>query len=219
VVLRVGQLAECAGHAVEVDPAGDHRRGVDLALGQHPQALLELARVVGEHEVEAQLLGAGAERRHPVGLHAHADDDDPRAGGGVAQDVVEDPRDPDGLEHRGRGRAPHPGPGLERRLDHRVDNLVGTHGGGHRPAGRRQVGGHDRGDAPGDEAARTARPTGPQPRTTAPSPGAGAAVHAWSPTATGSVSAATRGQAVGHSSSSGADSSMRSPYPDGRSLV
>ena len=59
----------------------------------------------------------------------------------------------------------------------------------------------------------TASPTGPQPSTSAPSPGAMRLLFtAWRPTAIGSVSAAWRKSSpFGTSVIIGADSSMRSP--------
>ncbi len=59
----------------------------------------------------------------------------------------------------------------------------------------------------------TARPTGPQPSTSAPSPLAmPERLTAWMPTAIGSVRAARSGsRPLGTGRSIGADSSMRSP--------
>ncbi len=67
----------------------------------------------------------------------------------------------------------------------------------------------------------TARPTGPHPITTAPSPVAiPDRLTACSPTAIGSVSAAWRGsRPLGTSMASSDDSSIRSLYPHGNRLV
>ena len=66
----------------------------------------ELHRVVAEHELDVQLLADPEERVDRVGLHAHADDHDPRCAGARAQDVVDDAGHADGLEDHERRAAP-----------------------------------------------------------------------------------------------------------------
>ena len=85
--------------------------------------------------------------------------------------------------------------------------------GGERAPGRGEVGGDDRLDALRRSAAMTASPTGPQPSTTAASPGSmPERFTACSPTAIGSVSAAWRGSSpLGTVSAHRSLSTIRSP--------
>ena len=72
-----------------------------------------------------------------VGLHAHARDDDACADRRAAQDVVDDARHADGLEDHRRVRA------VERRPVGRVDGRGGAHRLGQLASPGRKVGGHD----------------------------------------------------------------------------
>src|SRR5207247_2512956 len=76
VLLRVAECLERAGHAVEPDLAGDHRRHIDLPLGDRPQARGELHRVIAQRELDVELFADPEERVDRVALHAYADHHD-----------------------------------------------------------------------------------------------------------------------------------------------
>src|SRR5207248_440753 len=51
VRVGVGQLVERRADAVQADVAGDHRCDIDVALGDRAQAIRELRRFIGQHEL------------------------------------------------------------------------------------------------------------------------------------------------------------------------
>ena len=79
VLFGVGQIDEGLSDVFESDAAGDHRAHIDVAVGDRAQRIAEFLWVVGEYELDADLLGDREERVHGVGLHAHADHDQPGA--------------------------------------------------------------------------------------------------------------------------------------------
>src|ERR1700733_2076364 len=124
VPVGVGEIVERRADVLEADVAGDHRSDIDVAFGDRPQRLAKLVRVVGENELNVDLLGDPEERVHGVGLHADADDDQPRAAPGTAHHVVDDAAHADGVEDHHRADA------VERRTLGGIDGLVRTHRGG-----------------------------------------------------------------------------------------
>jgi hypothetical protein len=48
VPFGIGEVVECRAHCVQADLSGDHRGGVDLALGQRAQRRGELIRGLGQ---------------------------------------------------------------------------------------------------------------------------------------------------------------------------
>ena len=215
VPLGVGQRVERAGHAVEADLAGDHRRHVDLALGDRAQRAGELHRVVAEHELDVELL---ADRRRTgviVSGSMHTPTtDDAGAARAPAQRLVDDPGHADRLEHHERpaaadARATRRTAGSARGSTTSWAPICAASA---RRAGEKSaatIGSTPRSLQRGDhrEADRAA----------AEHEGAVARLDArrftaCRPTAIGSVSAAWRASSpFGTSSSSGADSSIRSP--------
>src|ERR1700730_16451864 len=63
----VGEIVERRADVLEADVAGDHRGDIDVAFGDRLQRLAELVRVVGENELNVDLLGDPEERVHGVG--------------------------------------------------------------------------------------------------------------------------------------------------------
>src|SRR5260370_33779910 len=66
VPFGVGDIVECRADVLEADITGDHRGDIDVALGDRPQRLAKLVRVVGENELNVDLLGNPEERVHGV---------------------------------------------------------------------------------------------------------------------------------------------------------
>src|SRR2546421_7425637 len=66
VPFRVGEIVERRADVLEADVAGDHRSDIDVAFGDRPQRLAKLVRVVGENELNVDLLGDREERVHGV---------------------------------------------------------------------------------------------------------------------------------------------------------
>src|SRR5271170_2237999 len=103
VPFGVGEIIEGCPDVLETDVAGNHRGDLDIAFGDRAQRIGEFVRVIGENELDVDLLGDGEERMQGVGLHAHADNDQPGAMPGSTHHVVDDAGHPDRLEyHSGR---------------------------------------------------------------------------------------------------------------------
>ena len=104
ILACVSGSAECAErrlHPVEPDHAGDHARGVHLALGEHLQGVAELERRVADDEAQVDLLVDRHRRPYPVGAHADTDHDDPGEQRGPGDDLVDHAGSADALEdHR-----------------------------------------------------------------------------------------------------------------------
>ena len=64
VLLGIPERVERGGHTVDAARSRDHRRHVDLALGDRPQRVAELERVVREREHDRELLRLRDERAH-----------------------------------------------------------------------------------------------------------------------------------------------------------
>ena len=215
-VVGVAEGVERPGHAVEADLAGDQRGDVDLALGDRAQRVGELHRVVAEQNWRFSSLPM-PKNGVIVSCSMHTPTTTMRVRGGAhAEDVVDDPGHADGLEDDRRPRLPPTrAHALERRLRRagRPPRRRPWSTASARRAGEKSVAtiGLDAlalqgGDDGETDRARTRararrRPAGGRARLTA-----------WRPTAIGSVRAAWRGSSpFGTSSSSGAESSMRSP--------
>src|SRR3984957_17654567 len=124
VLFGVGEIVERRADVLEADVAGNHRGDIDVALGDRPQRLAKLVGVVCENELNVDLLGDREERVHGVGLHADADDDQPRAVPGTAHQVVDDAGAAAGVEDHHRVNA------VERRTLRGIYRLMRAHRGG-----------------------------------------------------------------------------------------
>ena len=157
------------------------------------QAAGELLGRVAEHELQVELLGDAEHRRHRVGLHAHADDDDAALRRRHADQLVDHAGHADGLEHghlaiaATRDQAAN---GVSSRGSTTSWAPIVTASAG----GRGEVGGHDRGHAEQPQGGDHGQADGTAPD----DDGAVAGLEperftACSPTAIGSVSAACVG--------------------------
>ena len=179
------------------------------------QAAAELHRVVPEDEPEVELLARWPASGGSSSSSMHTPTTRPArrvVRRGTAWSIM--PGHADRLEEVAAApSATEPTPRVDGRLLARDRPPRGAHRGGQRPAGGREVGGDDRLDAcERRSAAMIARPTGPQPSTTAALPAwIVDLLTAWSPTAIGSVSAACRGSSpLGTFMQSMSDSTIRS---------
>src|ERR1700742_293412 len=121
VPFGVGEIVEGRADVLEADVTGDYRADVDVSLGDRPQRLAKLVRVVCENELNVDLPGDPEERVHGVGLHADADDDQPGAVPGTPHHIIDDAGYADGVEDHHRVHT------VERRTLRGIDGLVGAH--------------------------------------------------------------------------------------------
>src|ERR1700677_5060660 len=70
------QGQEHFGDLIDVDYVGDHRGGIDGAVGERVYRLLEFAAGVCECEIDLHFFHHAAHRINDVGFHAYADHDD-----------------------------------------------------------------------------------------------------------------------------------------------